>query len=76
MSSVPILQFLFDIGDTRINDTWLEDQLNCIPWNGLDKATPLHHAVRVGNIDSVRSIEEEQTDHRGRITYSKITACT
>ncbi|KAL9627668.1 MAG: hypothetical protein Q9204_006410 [Flavoplaca sp. TL-2023a] len=51
---IAISQFLFDSGDTRINDVWLEDQPDSIPWNGFDNATPLHLAVRAGNIDSVR----------------------
>ncbi|KAL9037905.1 MAG: hypothetical protein Q9180_003454, partial [Flavoplaca navasiana] len=59
---IPILQFLFDSGDTRINDVWLEDQPDSIPWNGFDNATPLHHAVRVGNIDSVRWLLDHGAD--------------
>ncbi|KAL8982046.1 MAG: hypothetical protein Q9205_003335 [Flavoplaca limonia] len=59
---IPILQFLFDSGDTRINDVWLEDQPDSIPWNGFDNATPLHHAVRAGNIDSVRWLLDHGAD--------------
>ncbi|KAL8888223.1 MAG: hypothetical protein Q9215_004314 [Flavoplaca cf. flavocitrina] len=59
---IPILQFLFDSGDTRINDVWLEDEPDSIPWNGFDNATPLHHAVRAGNIDSVRWLLDHGAD--------------
>ncbi|KAI4276459.1 MAG: hypothetical protein LQ337_002475 [Flavoplaca oasis] len=59
---VPSLQFLFDSGDTRINNVWLEDQPDSSPWNRFDNATPLHHAVRVGNIDSVRWLLDHGAD--------------
>lgn len=52
LDSVPILQFLFDHGDARVNNTYMGD----LPeqYQGLDDAAPLHHAARVGNIDTVR----------------------
>ncbi|KAL8726866.1 MAG: hypothetical protein Q9166_006418 [cf. Caloplaca sp. 2 TL-2023] len=59
---VPILQFLFDHGDTRVNNTWLEDRPELHPWWGFDNATPLHHAARVGNIDAVRWLLEHGAD--------------
>ncbi|KAL8995491.1 MAG: hypothetical protein Q9169_004785 [Polycauliona sp. 2 TL-2023] len=43
--SVPVLQFLFDHGDTRVSDTWLEDQHDLDCNYTFDNATPLHHAI-------------------------------
>ncbi|KAL8836811.1 MAG: hypothetical protein Q9170_002772 [Blastenia crenularia] len=60
--SVPILQFLFDHGDTRVNDTWLEHQTEICPWWGFDNAAPLHHAARVGNIKAVRWLLDRGAD--------------
>ncbi|KAL8673288.1 MAG: hypothetical protein Q9168_002286 [Polycauliona sp. 1 TL-2023] len=60
--SVPILQFLFDHGDKRINSTYLEDRPDLDPWHALDNAAPLHHAARVGNIDTVQWLLQHGAD--------------
>ena len=52
--TVAILQFLFDHGDTRINDTYLSTRPELNVRGCINNAAPLHHAARVGNIDSVR----------------------
>ena len=52
--SVAILQFLFDRGDTRINDTYLASRPEVNSRGCFKNAAPLHHAARVGNIDTVR----------------------
>ncbi|KAL8792047.1 MAG: hypothetical protein Q9195_005388 [Heterodermia aff. obscurata] len=52
--SVAILQFLFDHGDTRINDTYLPSRSEIQLRSCINNAAPLHHAARVGNIDTVR----------------------
>ncbi|KAL8870673.1 MAG: hypothetical protein Q9174_003337 [Haloplaca sp. 1 TL-2023] len=51
---IPIMQYIYDKGDTRINATYLEDQQTTDKYRGFDNATPLHHAARLGNIDAVR----------------------
>ena len=52
--SVAILQFLFDRGDTRINDTYLDSRPELNLRGCVKNAAPLHHAARVGNINTVR----------------------
>ena len=51
--SVAILQFLFDRGDTRINDTYLNSRPELDLRGPVKNAAPLHHAARVGSIDTV-----------------------
>ena len=52
--TVAILQFLFDHGDTRINQTYLSSRPELNVGGCIKNAAPLHHSARVGNIDSVR----------------------
>ena len=74
--SVPILQFLFDHGDTRINDTWLEDRQHLMRKRTpicFNNATPLHHAARVGNIEAVRWLLDHGADPAKR--SNRIVGC-
>ncbi|KAL8678566.1 MAG: hypothetical protein Q9224_007105 [Gallowayella concinna] len=51
---VPVMQYLFDHGDTGINSTYCEDRPEPEPWSGLCNQTPLHHAASSGNIEAVK----------------------
>ena len=51
--SVAILQFLFDHGDTNVNEIYqrIRPELGLNDWK--NNGAPLHHAARVGNRDTV-----------------------
>ncbi|KAL8837525.1 MAG: hypothetical protein Q9170_002484 [Blastenia crenularia] len=67
---VPILQYLFDHGDTGINDASFENKKKLQEWSHLGNETPLHHAARVGNIDAVKWLLEHGADPTKRTTCS------
>ncbi|KAL8943285.1 MAG: hypothetical protein Q9211_001032 [Gyalolechia sp. 1 TL-2023] len=67
---VPILQYLFDHGDTGINDASFENKPKCEEWSRLGNEAPLHHAARVGNIDAVKWLLEHGADPTKRTVCS------
>lgn len=60
--AVPILQYLFDHGDTKVNDTWREHEFKTDIYAGDNNAAPLHHAARVGNIYTVAWLLDHGAD--------------
>lgn len=63
---VPVLQYLVDHG-ARINDTLWENRPELAGWAKAHAATtPLHNAVRAGNIDSVRFLLDHGADRMKR----------